>query len=152
MGVAGHEFVFVGFAQGLQASEECIDGVGYVAELVAHEELEVDKHLIVARSSGMDFFADVAEALCEHEFNLGVDILDARFDGKPALVDDFENVGQRREQHFQFVAFEQPDRFEHPDVSHRANHVISGKTQIEFTVISDREFFNYFVGFEPFAP
>ena len=152
MGVAWHEDILVFLAQRLETVEEPGDGVGYVAKLVAHEELEVDEHLVVARAPGVDFLSDVAEAGCQHELHLRVDILDAGFDCELASLDDSGNLAEGFQQHFEFLGAQQADAFEHPDVGHRALDVVAGETQVKLAVAADGELLYHFVRLKAFAP
>ncbi len=101
MGVTGYDYVFVAVALAEEYVEESGNGFDEVFDARADEQLEVDEHLVVARASGVDFLANVAEPACEHEFDLRVDIFDAFLDSEVAFGDFTEDVaecvGQRRE-------------------------------------------------------
>ncbi len=121
-------------------------------QLVAHEELEVDEYLVVAGTTGVDFLTHIPEFGSEHEFHLRVYILYPFLNSELSAFDYIGDFREGFEQHIEFLGCEQSDTLKHLDMSHRALHVISGKTQVKFPVISNGKFFDYFVGLEALAP
>ena len=152
MGVARHEHIFISFAELLQLVEQTGHRLRDGAELFTHEQLEVHEHLIVARASGMDFFAYIAKAAGEKEFYLRVNVLNARLDDKFAALDHGCNIIERVGEEGEFVGSEQTDALKHLDVGERSLHVVACQLHIEFAVVAHGEFFYHFVGLEALAP
>ena len=71
------------------------------------KKFQVYEHLVVARASGMDLFAGIAESRREHELHLRVYILHSRLDDEFAPVDHGEYVGERFKQGVEFAGAEQ---------------------------------------------
>ena len=136
VGVAGHEDVAVTLALLLQGAEQAAHGLGHAAQAVAGEELEVEQHLVVARTAGMDFLPHVAEAAGEHQLYLGMDIFYAVFDDEiPFLglpVDVLEFAQQLR----QFVVGNEADAVEHGDVCHGTHDIVGRKIEVKLTVVA----------------
>ena len=66
MGIARHENILVTVALPQQLVEEYLHGISYILKAVTGEKLEVDKHLVVARASGMYFLTHIPEPACQH--------------------------------------------------------------------------------------
>ena len=152
MGVARHEHLLIFLAQKLQAVKKMACRLCYPAQLIAHEQLEVYEHLVVARASGVDFLSEVAVALGEHELHLRVYVLNTLFYAEFTAVYGVENLAQPLEQCVEFILFEQPYRLEHCYMGHGALHVVARQLQVEFAILSYGEFLYHFVGLKALVP
>ena len=65
-----HQHVAVALAELLQLVEERADGRRRLPQLVAQKELEVDEHLVVARTARVNLLAYVAQTAGEQQFDL----------------------------------------------------------------------------------
>ena len=77
MGVARNQDILVFLASLLECTEQRIHppyGFFYPG---TDEEFQIHKDLVVAGTAGVDFLADVSEFSGEHQFDLGMDILDS---------------------------------------------------------------------------
>ena len=150
--VSGHQVVLVFLAQLYQAVEQLLDGHTDIQQLVAHEQLEVDEHLIVARAARVNLLADVAELLGEHELDLRVHVLDTLLDVECHVLDGLLYLGQPLEQQVKLLLGQQADALEHLYVGHGTLDVIARKAQVQLAVIAHGEPLYHFVGLEALAP
>ena len=70
MGVTRHKDVLEPLTLLLKLAEERHHPVGYLAQLVAYEELQVYEHLVVARPSAVYLLAHVAQTPREQQLHL----------------------------------------------------------------------------------
>ena len=152
VGIARHEDVAIAFGLLLQHVEETLDSLDDGLDLVAHVELEVDEHLVVAASARMDLLADVAQAAREDELHLAVDVLDALLDDETAFAGIAVDLLHLAEQDVELVTGEQADAFEHGDVRHRAKHVEGRKIEVHLAVASDGVAFDVLIDLDGFFP
>ena len=134
MGIAGHEDILVAVALTDEHAEELLNGQGDVLDLFACEELEVEQHLVVARTTAMYLLAYVAQLAGEHELYLRMDVFDTVFDDELAPLGQSINLLQLGQKLLQFVFLEQPNALEHGDVGHRAQHIVLGQIKVHFAV------------------
>ena len=92
MGVSGDNDVFVVVALLDKDVEKSSNGFNEVFNARANKEFQVDEHLVVARASGMDFFADVAKSSSQKKLNLGVHVLNTIFNDEVSAGNGVENV------------------------------------------------------------
>ena len=116
--VARHEHVLRLFAAALQGLEELVHKHHHLFQFMTDEELQVDKHLVVARATGMDFLTHIAQAAREQQLHLRVDVLDALLDDELATLALVVDVAQCVEQLLQLLLLEQSDGFQHGDMRH----------------------------------
>ena len=113
-------------------------------------ELDVHRHLVVPRPSGMDLLADVPERCREPRLHLRMDVL--ALDGEPAfhgfLVQFFELRHELRE----FISPQQPHLGQHGNMRHRPQDVPRGEHQIQFPVLPDGECVDLRGVIESFVP
>ena len=152
MGVAGHQNVLVAFALADEDVEQLFDGFGYLLNLCAGEEFQVEQHLVVARASAVYLLAYIAQAAGQHQFHLRVYVFHSVFYHEFSFFGLRVDVLQRGKQLFQFVGSQQADAFEHGDVGHGAKYVVLGQVEVHFTVASHREAFDVFVYLNGFLP
>ena len=112
---------------------------------MAGKELQVDEHLVVARTSAVDLLAHVAQLACEHELHLRVNILYAILDDKLAFLARVVDGLQLREQGLQLIAAKQSDALEHGDVGHGAQHVVLSEIKVHLAVAAHGEALNLLV-------
>lgn len=134
MGITGHEDILVAVALTDEHAEELLDGQGDVLDLLAGEELEVEQHLIVARTTAMYLLAYVTQLAGEHELYLRMDVLDAILNDELTPLGQGINLLQLGQKLLQFVFLKQSDTLEHGDVSHGAQHVVLGQVKVHFAV------------------
>ena len=130
----------------LQGEEQPAHGLCHVAQPVAGEEFEVEQHLVVARTAGMDFLAHVAEAAGEHQFYLGVDVLNVVFDNEFSFFGLMVNFLELTQQLRQFVVGNEADAVEHSDVCHGTHDIVWSQVEVEFAVVAHGEAV-YLVGY-----
>ena len=118
----------------------------------ACEQAKVNQHLVVARASAVNLLAHVAKPLCEQQFHLAVHIFNAFFNGKLARLNFGVDVSQLGSEHRQFIGCEQPNAFEHSDVSQRAKHIVACQVHIHFAVTPHGVAFNIVVHRNRFFP
>ena len=152
VGITRHKDVAIAFGLRLQHIEELSDGLDDCLDLVAHIELEVDEHLVVAASTRMDLLADIAQAAREDEFHLAMDVLNAFFDDETAFEGIAVNLLHLTKQDVEFIAGEQADAFEHSDVRHGAKHVVGGEIEVHLAVATDGIAFDVLIDLDGFFP
>ena len=152
MGVPGHQYVAVAFAELLQAVEECLRVVGDLAQLVAQEELEVDEYLVVARTPRVDLLAHVAQPAREHQLDLRMDVLGVGLDLETPGLDLRGDLPEPRGERSELLGGQQPDLLEHGDVCQRSFDVVACELQVEFAVLTYGVLLDHLVGFETLVP
>ena len=100
----------------------------------------------------MNLFAHIAQFLGEHQFYLGMNILHAVFDDKLAFLGDGVDILQFCEELGKLILFQKSDAFEHGDVCHTAKHVVFGEIEVELTVATYGESFDFLVYFKVLFP
>ena len=113
--------------------------VGYLHQFVAGKEFQIHQHLVVTRTSRVDFLAHVTQFTGEHQFHLRVDILHPVFYLKLAAFTNGIYLFQLSQQLFQLVSLQQSYRLKHGDMRHRAHHVVGSQVEIHLPVSSHRE-------------
>ena len=82
----------------------------------------------------MNLLTQIAKFTRKHKLNLRVDILNSLLNYKLtslyALKDAFKSIKKHR----QLVATNKSNTLKHTDVRHRADNIISRKTQVKFAV------------------
>ena len=152
MGVARHEDVLILLALGDEFVEKALHLVGYILELMASEEFEVNEHLVVARASAVYLLAHVAQLACEEHLHLRVDILYIIFDNKLSPLACLVDILQFGKQLGEFVFLKQTDGFEHGAMCHGAKYIIFGKIHIHLAVATHSESLNLLVYLKIFFP
>ena len=152
MGIARHQDVCIGTALLHQYLEKTLCEQGDLLESVAHEEFEIDQHLVVARTSGVDLFTHITETTCQKQFDLRVDVFDALLNDQLAGLCLSMDATQLCEQHFEFVGLQKTDALKHGDMCHRAQHVVGSEEKIHFAIQSDGKTLNIFIDLNRFFP
>ncbi len=117
MGVTGHEHILVLLTEVQKTLKQRVNILGKSTEFLAVEEFEVDKHLVVARTSRVNLLAHVAQSLGEHLLHLRVNVLNAVLDDKLTCLDFGSDVVQLGIKSLVVFTGEQTDALEHGDVS-----------------------------------
>ncbi len=86
-----------------QFVEKSLSLRGDAAQLVAHEQFEVDEYLVVARAPRVYFFTNVAKFCREHELYLRVHVFNTFVDSEIAFFDYGGNLLQAGEEFVEFV-------------------------------------------------
>ena len=86
MGVAGHDAGFMGRRLIVQGGDQLSQQRLQLHGLVSQVKSQVQGHLVVAASGGVQLLARVADALCQLLLHEHVDILAARIDGQRAAL------------------------------------------------------------------
>ena len=115
-------------AERYEAVEELLGVACNIAQLVAHKELQINQHLVVARASRVNLLAHVAELACEHKLHLRVYIFDTLLNDEVALLGLRQQLGKSGEQLLQLALLEKPYSFEHLYMSHRSLDVVLRKS------------------------
>ena len=101
---------------------------------MARKELQVYQYLVVTRTARVNLLAHVAQLARQHQLDLRVDILHAVFYHELATLAYSVDVLQFCQKQGQLVLADQPDTFEHGDMSHRAQHIVWSQIEIHLTV------------------
>ena len=152
MGVAGHEHLLVGLALLLQRVEKAFGQPGNFLQAVTCEQLQVEQHLVVPRTSAVNLLAYIAQPTCQHQFHLRMYILDAFLYDKLAAFRQFIDAPQLMQQQVQLFGSQQTDAFEHGDVCHRTDDVILCQIKVQLPIAPHGEAFDLLVHFEIFLP
>ncbi len=134
MGVAGQQHVAVAFALRHERVEETAHGLHGALQPFAGEELEIQQHLVVARTAAMYLLAHIAQAAGEEEFHLRMHVLHVILYNKCTFLGFAVDALQLGQQRRQFVLPQQPHRGQHGDVSHGAEHIVLGEMQVHLAV------------------
>ena len=152
MGIAGHEYILVSFTLLHQRVEEGFSEFSHLLQLGTGKEFQVNKHLVVARTSAMNLLANVTQGTSQHQLHLRMDILDALFNHKLAFHGDVVNLFQFVEQDTQFISRKQSDALQHSDVGHAAQYVVWSQIEVHLSVSADGEPLNLFIYLCGFFP
>ncbi len=139
-------------AQSLKPVKQSVDSLSNMPDLVTHKELEVNKHLIIARTAGMNLFANVTKPGCEHELHFGMHILNTLLYHKVATLYNIGNILKSLDKQVKLIFFQQPYALKHTYMSHRALHIVARKAQIKLAVTTHSKFLYHSVRLEAFAP
>ena len=74
---------------------ELLDTHARTTQFMTEEELEVYQYLVVATAPGVDLLPNVAKLLCEHSFDVRMNVLACGVDVNAITVDLFEHVRER---------------------------------------------------------
>ena len=139
VGIAWHEHILILVALLDQLVEEDLYAVGNFLQLMTGEELQVNQHLIVARTTRVDLLSHIAQTAGEDHLHLRVDILDTLFYHKLATLCREIDVFQLSEQLGELIMLQKSDGFEHGDMCHRTQHIVFRQIEVHLTVSSDGE-------------
>ena len=152
MRIAGHQYLAIALAQLLQTVEERAHAVRRLPQLVAQKEFQIDQHLIVARTAGVNLLAHLAQPPREQQLDLRVHVLRPLLDLEASGLDLAADLRQPRQQDLQFVGRQQSDMLQHPNMRHRSFDVVLRQPHIQLPVVAHGKPFDHLVGFEPFIP
>ena len=80
MGIARHQHILILIALLDEFVEKDLHLIGDFLQLMTGEEFEVDEHLVITRTTGVDLLAHVAQFTGEQHLHLRVHILDIVLD------------------------------------------------------------------------
>ena len=131
MGVAGHDGGLVLLrlpGDGLQQSQhQCADG----GDLLPQIQPQIQRHLIVSGSGGVELLAHVAQPLRQHLLHEHVDILGAGVEGKLPLVQVGHDPGQAEDQRLGLLLGKDAAVGQHGGVSHGAGDILAVHAAVE---------------------
>ena len=125
------------FEQGIEEQPHAFDER---ANFLPQKKLDIDQHLVVARSAGVQLPARVAEATGEFEFHLRMHVLHLRFDDEAPADGVRMQRAQFALQVLRLVGSEELDRGKHAHMRDAAQHVERRELSIEAAVATRGEF------------
>ena len=152
MGVSRHEHVLVPLALRDECVEKLFHGLAYALQLVACEQFQVHKHLVVARTSAVYLLSRVAQRAGKHQFHLGVYVFDALLDDKVAFLYCAVYVAQLIVEALHLIGGKHAYALEHGAVGKRPQHVVTRQQQVELSVPTYREAFDFRVNLGVLLP
>ena len=152
MCVARHQNILVTLALCLQLLEEFHHVRGNVLQLAADKEFQVHQYLVVPATSRMDFLAYVAQLARQHQFHLRMYVLYALLNHKLAFLNLSVNVPEFSQKLSQLIGLQQPDAFQHGDVSHRAQHISLCQVEVHLAVTPDSKPLYLILNLKSFIP
>ena len=145
MGVAWHEHVLILVALGNEFIKERLYLCGDVHQLTASEELQINQHLVVARTTTVNLLAHIPQFGGEEHLYLRVNVLHPIFYNKLATLAHGIDILQFGKQLLQFVGLKQSDALKHRDMCHGTKHIILGQIEVHLAVATNGEALNLFV-------
>ena len=100
----------------------------------------------------MDFLAYVAQFASQHQFHLRMDILYPFLNNKFSFFNLCMNITELSQKLFQLVGLQQPDAFQHGNVSHRAQHISLCQVKVHLAVTSDSKPLYLILNLKSFIP
>ena len=131
MGETGHDGAGMAFRGVDQGGLEFLDlGVESI-ERVAHPELEVGHHLVVARARGVELATGLADQIGQARLDVHVDVLERRLKGESAALDLPEDLIQALEDGIAVLAGDDPLARQHGAMGLRRRDIGGVKPAIE---------------------
>ena len=131
VGVAGHDGGGVGLGLLGQGLNEVADQGDDLGDLVAEVHTDIQGHLVVAASGGVELLAHVPQPLGEHLLHEHMDILAGHVDGEGSRLDVGEDPLKARDEGVGLGLGDDVTGGQHSGVSHTPRDVLTIHTGVE---------------------
>ena len=134
VGVARHQHMLIALTLGLEGAKQRGEVMHHLFNFASNKETKVDQHLVVARASGVNFLAHIAQTAGEHQFHLRMHVFNTLFYHKFSHFIFRINIAKGSGERSQFVGREEVDGLKHGDVGDGAQHIVARQIEVHFAV------------------
>ena len=152
MRITGHKHILILLGLCHQGVEQLLDTLLQMNKRATREELQIDHHLIVTRTTCVDTLTRIATHLCKQELYLRVNILNTILNGEITrqhlLIYLLQTLGQR----IAVLIGNQANRVQHLHMSHITQHIGLGQVEVQLAVATYGKLLDKRIGRVSFIP